>query len=302
MREFACSTLPFDGYDLDEAFSGIAAIGFEAVEIAFIEGYTNEFSDELFNQKSALRTRKLLGAAGLRCSAVAGHIDLSEATAVERMTRRIQFCSEIGASRVITNAARISRGMEFFSNIEKLIPLVEQANVSICLENPGNGVENVVNDGASAVAAIKRISHPLFRINYDFANTLSHFPDRFPAETDFEQTLPWLAQVHLKDVKRGVNNNFFFTALGEGMIDFRTIFATLLEARSTATICLELPLRLRRREDGSPYRREGPIALKEISAILSRSRDFVTSGLSKSVLESKSNGESHAAKPPDIEA
>ena len=82
MRELSCSTLPFDGYDLDTAFSSLAATGFEAVEIAFIEGYAREFSDELFKRESASTTRKLLDAAGLRCPSLAGHIDLSEANAV----------------------------------------------------------------------------------------------------------------------------------------------------------------------------------------------------------------------------
>ena len=40
------STAAFDGYDLATAISEIAAIGADAVELAFIEGYTDPFTEE----------------------------------------------------------------------------------------------------------------------------------------------------------------------------------------------------------------------------------------------------------------
>ena len=47
------STAPFDGYDLKTAIEEIAAVGADGVEVAFIEGYTDPFTEETFNRAYA---------------------------------------------------------------------------------------------------------------------------------------------------------------------------------------------------------------------------------------------------------
>ena len=45
------STAAFDGYDLPTAIAEIAAVDADGVEVAFIEGYTQPFTEETFNNK-----------------------------------------------------------------------------------------------------------------------------------------------------------------------------------------------------------------------------------------------------------
>lgn len=277
----SCSTVSFDGYDVTLAIEEIGKLGFDGVELGFIEGYVGNFSDELFGEDSARAIEAALQDAGLPCSAVSGHIDLADSDAVERTALRLRFAARIGSPRLVTNAAVRLNKEEFFRNMESIIREAERSKVIVCLENPGNGVANVIDAGASAAEVMKRIAHPLVRINYDFANTASHAParstDRFQTETDFEHVLPWLEQLHLKDVRHAENGDFEYPAIGEGEIDFPAVLATLAKKNAKPVLSLEIPVRLRRHPDGSPYRRAEPVAIEEIAETLRRSRTYVSS-------------------------
>lgn len=275
----SCSTVPFDGYDIGLAVAKIAELGFEGVELGFIEGYVGEFSDRLFEESSVRVVRSALAHSGVSCPAVSGHIDLSASDAVARTALRLRFASQVGAPRLVTNAAVRSGERAFYRNMEQIIREAERCSVTICLENPGNGVANVVNDAETGARVMRRIDHPLVKINYDFANTASHFPidalSRFPAERDFLDILPWLEELHLKDFRLASNGDFEYPALGDGEIDLAAVFDRLAEAEKQPLLSLELPLRLRRHPDGSPYRLRKPVGIEEIIGTLSRSRAFV---------------------------
>lgn len=277
----SCSTVAFDGYDVAVAIKEIGKIGFDGIELGFIEGYVGNFSDELFGDESARTVEAVLRSTGLSCSAVSGHIDLACDDAIERAALRLRFAAQVGSPRLITNAAVRSNGEAFFRNMESIIREAERSKVIVCLENPGNGIENVIDDGLSAVGVLKRIGHPLVRMNYDFANTASHAPAsstaHFQTEQDFRHILPWLEQLHLKDVRRTPGGDFEYPALGEGCIDFRTVFLTLAERAARPNLSLEIPVRLRRHPDGSPYRLPGPVAIEKIIGVLGRSFDYVQS-------------------------
>lgn len=277
----SCSTVAYDGYDVTLAIERVAGLGFDGVELGFIEGYVGNFSEALFAAESVRIVRGALNSTGLACTAVAGHIDLSDADAIERVSVRLQFASELGAPRLITNGGIQSNSDAFYANLSAILRKAERYGVIVCLENPGNGVPNVVNDGATAATVMRHFQHPYLRVNYDFGNTASHFnrtrSGHFPAESDFVQTLPWLDQLHLKDVRRTAGGEFEYPALGEGEIDFSAVFGRLAVAECKPLLCLEIPTRLRRDSDGTPRRLPEPVAIPEIGGILRRSREYVLS-------------------------
>jgi sugar phosphate isomerase/epimerase len=271
----SCSTVAFDGYDLDTAFIKIAELGFSWIELGFIDGYVSSFSETLFGKESARVVRALQASTGLRLSAVSAHIDLGYPESLEKIERRIGFCAELGCPRLITNGAASTREGEFYRTMERVVPAAESAGVTICLENPGNGERNVVNDGVSSAHVAQRIASPFVRINYDGGNTFSHFKTRFPAERDFEPALPWLEQLHLKDVALRSDGEYEYPALGDGQLDFARMAATLGESSAVSALSLEIPLRLRRRPNASPYRIDPPLSLDRIVSALRRSRQLV---------------------------
>ena len=97
------STAAFDGYDLSVAIEEIAAAGADGVEVAFIEGYTDSFTEETFNQTYADQIRQHLTDHDITCRSFSAHMDLTKPNAVEIFTRRMEFACMLGAETIITN-------------------------------------------------------------------------------------------------------------------------------------------------------------------------------------------------------
>ena len=99
------STVAFDGYNLGVAIEAIAAVGADGVEVAFIEGYTDPFTEETFNQAYADHICQKLADHDIACRSFSAHMDLTKPNAVEIFKRRMEFARMLGADAIITNAA-----------------------------------------------------------------------------------------------------------------------------------------------------------------------------------------------------
>jgi L-ribulose-5-phosphate 3-epimerase len=75
--------------------------------------------------------------------------------------------------------------------------------------------------GKRGAEIIKSINHPNIRLNYDTANVM-YFGGVRP-EDDIESALPFMSFMHLKD-DGGDFYEWNFPALGDGNIDFKSIF------------------------------------------------------------------------------
>ena len=107
------STAAFDGYKLSTAIREIAAVGADGVELAFIEGYTEPFIEEDFNQAHADEIIVLFGNYNIPCRSFSAHMDLTKENGVEIFTRRMVFARMLGADTIISNAAPVDKKNEF---------------------------------------------------------------------------------------------------------------------------------------------------------------------------------------------
>ena len=264
MRTVSISAAPYDGYEFPVVLDSLARCGARHVEPAFIVGYTEPFDEDTFAPANARRHRAWLEASGLGCHAVSSHIDLGRADAVDVFKGRMDFAAALGARVVNTNAAvRASRG-RFLDNIGPLAEHAASLGLTIGLENPGNGEDNLMNDAAEGVALVDALGLPSVRLNYDPGNTASHRPDRIDAAADAVAALPGCAHFHLKDV-RADDSGWRFTVPGRGDIDCDAIMDALA-AHPHLPYAVELPLRMRRGRDAQPIRRPEPGPLPEIEA------------------------------------
>ena len=71
------STAAYDGYDLATTFKEISQLGIDLVEIAFIEGYTDPFTEDYFNDANTAKITTLLAENHLHCLSFSSHVDLS---------------------------------------------------------------------------------------------------------------------------------------------------------------------------------------------------------------------------------
>jgi sugar phosphate isomerase/epimerase len=268
------STAAYDGYSFDEIFTSLKGLGVTWVELAFIGGYTEAFTEEYFCQKNADIILELLSGSGLICTSFSSHVDLTSDGIVEIFKKRMNFAKMVGASTIVTNAAPIEKADIFYRNMKELAKHAESLELMIGLENPGDGSANIVNQGAGSSEVIAKIGSKWVGINYDFGNLVSHCFEKVSPEQDYLACRKDIVHYHIKDVVAD-DKGWHFTPIGAGAIDYATILADIAQNEPTLPISLEIPLRLRRDKKAQPSRSESVIPMAEIEAILKESIDFV---------------------------
>ena len=143
------STAAYDGYDLATAFKEISRAGVDLVEIAFIEGYTDPFTEDYFNDDNAAEITTLLAKHNLKCLSFSSHVDLSRDGIVEVFKNRMAFAKKLGSKYIVSNAAPLQNKSQFMQNIKELGQTAAGLNMVIVLENPGDGKANVMDSGAA---------------------------------------------------------------------------------------------------------------------------------------------------------
>ena len=275
-RIISFSGAPYDGYEFPVILESLASCGVTHVEPAFIVGYTGAFDESAFTPAQARQTIAWLQASGLGCYAFSSHIDLGREDAVDVFKGRMDFAAALGAKVINTNAAARAWSDRFFRNIEPIVRHAEQLGLVIGLENPGDGSDNLINTAADGIALLDQLGYPSLRLNYDAANTISHRPPGKPGGVipadDALLAMPYCGHVHIKDAKV-TPEGYFFTPLGEGDIDCARIVRAV--AKTDINLAVELPLRLHRMANAQPKRREEPVPLAEIEAVVRASLAFV---------------------------
>ena len=269
------STIAFDGYDLETTLETMAAAGVENVELAYSEAYTEAVSEESFSAIAASRVLDSFEAHGLKCLCLAAHTDMSLPGSVDKFKRRIDFAGYLGAGHIVSTAGPIANRDQFLKNIAQLGEYAGQAGITICLENMGDGRPNISDSAEPAVELIKEINLPAVKINYDFANLLPHCQERLRPEEDYRIALPEAGYFHVKDAAKYASGNWYFPAIGTGMIDFRSILPALAVHPEPIPLSLELALRINRLPDATTIRAEDAVPLDTISSVLKESLLFV---------------------------
>lgn len=268
------STAAYDGYSFDEVFTSLKGLGVTCVELAFIGGYTEAFTEEYFCQKNADIILELLASSGLSCTSFSSHVDLTADGIVEVFKKRMDFAKMVGASIIVTNAAPVEKADIFYWNMKELARHAGYLELMIGLENPGDGAANVVNQGAGSSEVIEKIGSKWVGVNYDFGNLVSHCFEEVSPEQDYLACRQNIVHYHIKDVVAD-DKGWVFTPIGAGAIDYTTVLADIAKNEPTTPISLEIPLRLRRDKKAQPSRSESVIPMPEIEAILKESIDFV---------------------------
>jgi sugar phosphate isomerase/epimerase len=273
------STAAYDGYNLATAIKEISRVGVDLVEIAFIEGYTEPFTEDYFNGDNAVKILTLLAEHELKCLSFSSHVDLSRNGIVEVFHNRMAFAKRLGSKYIVSNAAPLQRKSQFMQNIKELAKAAADLEMVIALENPGDGKANVMDSAQPAARLIEEIGQENVKINYDFGNLLSHCFEKKRPEKDFKLVRHCAAHYHVKDVAYD-DDGWYFTEIGQGTIDYRKILEDLAGLSEPVPISLEIPLRIRRAPDASPRRAASPIPLKDIRRVLTASVKFVKQALS----------------------
>lgn len=268
------SSAAYDGYSFEETFASLAKLGVSCVELAFIGGYTEAFTEDYFCQENVDIVLKQLADAGLRCTSFSSHVDLTADGIVDIFKKRMDFAKGVGAHTIVTNAAPVAKADLFYSNIERLAAHAEGLELMIGLENPGDGAANVVNQGEGASEVIEKIGSKWVGVNYDFGNLVSHCFEKVEPELDYLACRKHIVHYHIKDVQAD-DEGWHFTPIGAGAIDYASVLADIAKVEPDTPVSLEIPLRLRRDKMAQPSRSETTIPLSTIESVLAESIAFV---------------------------
>ena len=167
----------------------------------------------------------------------------------------MDFATSLGSKIIITNAAPSDKKELFFESVDDLIHHAESLGLTIGLENPGDGSDNLVNSAKEGAILIRKIGSKFLKMNYDFGNPLSHLQGRIRPEDDFLEGLDAIVHLHIKDVQRS-DLGWEFTAIGDGEIDYARVFEVLKDWHLLYPISLEVPLRISRNTNASPRRKK----------------------------------------------
>lgn len=261
------STVAWDGHGFDVAFAEASELGFSRVEPAFIRGYV-DFDESAFSDAASTAMRGTLDVHGLAAQAVSAHLDLTGANAADDLARRIDFVAGIGARILISNAGpRV--GLEaILRTIAHSVSRLDDAEVTLALENPGHGSADAFGRAADGVALVKKVDAPCVGLNYDFGNVWTYSGGLLAPQDDFLVARSHTVHAHLKDI-RTEGMDWRFCALGQGKVDYAVIASMITQVPAG----MELPLRLARPGHGDPVRESDRVPLPGIRAAVAASRD-----------------------------
>lgn len=276
----AVSTVAYEGYDLKTALSEISRLGARYVELGFVAGVSEGFTEDDFSAAHGRKLKDLLERFGLKTHALAAHMDLGGPEAVAAFERRMTFAKALGVEIVHTKASGGANKDRFLRNIETLSGLAASMGLIIALENPGHGFgdNNLIDSGASGASLMREIGTEAVRLNYDFGNAFSYSGGRIRPEEDFRAALPFAVHFHLKDMGPS-NGGWAFTEIGKGVIDYPKILRFMSQQTPQPPFAIELPLMLIRDVAFNPKRRGAPLGLSEIGRILKNSLAYVETAL-----------------------
>ena len=224
------NTLAYEGYDLTTALREIAKIGARHVELGYTRGWTEGLTEEHFSQPAAVDINRLLSDLGLSSIALSAHINLTTENAVDEIKRRIDFAKRLGVKIVNTKVGAKSGRSQFEKNIEPIADYAQSMNMIIGLENPAEGTDQIIGSSKTGADIVKIIGSDFIKLNYDFRNAYIYSKGKVNPALDYKDALPYCCYFHLKDLKKR-DVGWEFSEIGEGVIDYDTIFKELIEEK-----------------------------------------------------------------------
>ena len=236
-------------YSAEQAYAGLAAAGYRAVELSAVPGWTEHV--DVHGDPAEVRAQ--LERHGLEALSISGHSDLTTREGLDHGLAVVAWAERYGLPIVNTAIGGHAHVEEsegaFLANIGTLADAAQAAGLVVALEIHGD----LMATGAQSAALLARIGHPAVKVNYDTAN-VEHYggvrADR-------------VANVHLKDM-RGGKGDWDFPAIGEGHVDFARVLDILRGAGFNGPYSVEVEF------DGT-----WP-ALDDVTAAMRASREALT--------------------------
>jgi len=256
IKQLGCTTNSYCKFPFERALQGIAESGLKFVEIAAVPVHCEHVKPELMDKKQFKELKSMIENYGLKPMSIGGHSDLTTDNGVELFKKRIDLAVEMEVCIVNTAAGEIKTKADeesFFQNMKAVCKYLEEREIIAALECHGG----IVGTGKECRKTVERIGSENVKINYDPANVI--FYEGANPEEDIMDVVDYIAHFHIKDKleDKGVWN---FPAIGEGYINFRTLFDILYNNNYHGPLSFEIE-----------FLNKGPKTPEEVDLALNKS-------------------------------
>lgn len=175
------------------------------------------FDETAFGEHKGLRLAQTLRAAGLPVRPVSAHADLGRNDSVDKLRRRLDFATALGARILISNATTADQAQVLAGVMVVIQPDLAARDLVLALENPGHGAGALLPDGARAAAVIGALDDPQIRMNYGIGNATGYGDRGGTAADNLAAAPPVTARLPLKDLQ-AIGADCRFCLVGRGGI------------------------------------------------------------------------------------
>lgn len=261
-RIIAVNSNCYHGFSIEEAVAGIKAAGFKYIELTATKGWTEHvFPDQSF--KRALEVQDLLEKNGLIPFATSGHTNLMDTERIGDFVDNMRLAHFFGSEYIVSSIGEahlkdnaVASNDVVAEHIKGLVKYLEKYDMKLVLEVHGDhGTGAVLKD------IVERVSSQRVLINYDTANAIFYGDVNVPE--DFAACMDKIGYVHLKE-KAGGHKEWNFPALGEGYVEFPTLFKLMDEADNMSPYSIEIE-----------FTQAGPKDLDEVNKAVTASAEYL---------------------------
>ncbi len=185
------------------------------------------------------RFLELIRLHGVRISGCnVGGANILTAEGLDLTLRRIEFAHRwFGVSVVVSGAGQPADDAGRRTMVQSLRTMGEKAaglGITIALETHKGPTQNA----AAMLDLMARVDHPHVRLNFDTGN-IGYYNQGADPVQELEQVRHLVRNVHLKD-NRGGFEDWYFPAIGEGVIDFTRIRQILDDVEFAGPYTIEI--------------------------------------------------------------
>ncbi|HDR0619578.1 sugar phosphate isomerase/epimerase family protein [Pasteurella multocida] len=269
--KLAVNTSIYDGYDLETIFSSIRKCGFQFFELAYNQGYVNDFKEDRFSEKHAGEINLLKDKYQLNTLALGCTMDLATDDLSSIFLPRLQFAHLIGAKYINVCTTQLVNKNKLIQNLISLRPLLARFDCILCLENAGDYNFNAFTTLEDGTELLHLLGDERYALNFDPGNMMTYQPHLDIVQQALD-SMQYCRYFHVKDVVVQ-KDRFNFVTIGQGEIDYSLIVNKLIER--DIPFSFEIPLRIYRELDSTPKRIEGLIPLPLIETTLIESKKYI---------------------------
>ncbi len=240
LEPFCLCTNSVPGSDLLHALDVARACGFTHVELAAIDGVSEQIDVDRLTPGDVARVRSALDSRGLVCHAVSGHCDMTDPASFSRLLKKLRFAGAVGARVVNTRCGPPERYPVFLEHVRQAAALAEELGVALQLESYGD----IVGTAAQCGPVFGALRELHVGYTYDTGNNFRFARGQIDMAADLRDAAVTPTYLHLKDAS--LRDGWIYNeAIGGGQLDIPGILSAL-EARTPAIPCsLELPIGFR---------------------------------------------------------